>query len=461
MVVCPACGQENPEVARFCLACGFSIGEAIPPPRDERRIVTVIFVDLVGFTARAERLDPEEVRAVLAPYHDRVRREIESFGGVVEKFIGDAVMGVFGAPVAHGDDAERAVRAALVVRDIVGELAGGDLQIRIAVNTGEAVVSLGARPAFGESMVAGDVVNTAARLQAAAPVNGVVVGEETYLTTRNAIEYAQADPVIAKGKEQPVEAWLAVRAITAAGQRPVSNLSIVGRTFEIAILNALWERASAEQLPHLVSVFGPAGVGKTTLAAEFGRRAAEQGARVVQGRSLPYRESGTYGALAAQVMKLAGVYESDPAEVVAEKLHSSANGAARRNGSRPGRGQRAPRRARRRRGGRRGLRPRGALLLGPGVHRSGRPRAADDPHLRGRPLGRRQPARPDPRARNRSARAAAPVRDARAPGAARPAGRLGLRLDRLHGADARRARRAARPGADRPQTRERRSGGSR
>jgi class 3 adenylate cyclase len=324
MVVCPACGQENPEVARFCLACGFSIGETIPPPRDERRIVTVIFVDLVGFTARSERLDPEDVRAVLAPYHDRVRREIESFGGVVEKFIGDAVMGVFGAPVAHGDDAERAVRAALVLRDIVGELAGGDLQIRIAVNTGEAVVSLGARPAFGESMVAGDVVNTAARLQAAAPVNGVVVGDETYVTTRNAIEYAPADPVIATGKEHPVEAWLAVRAITAAGQRPVSNLSIVGRTFEIAILNALWERASAEQLPHLVSVFGPAGVGKTTLAAEFGRRAAEQGARVVQGRSLPYRESGTYGALAAQVMKLAGVYESDPAELVAAKLHSSA-----------------------------------------------------------------------------------------------------------------------------------------
>jgi class 3 adenylate cyclase len=324
MIVCPACGQENPDVARFCLACGFSIGEAIPPPRDERRIVTVIFVDLVGFTARAERLDPEDVRAVLAPYHDRVRREIESFGGVVEKFIGDAVMGVFGAPVAHGDDAERAVRAALVVRDIAGELAGGDLQIRIAVNTGEAVVSLGARPAFGESMVAGDVVNTAARLQAAAPVNGVVVGEETYLTTREAIEYAPAAPVIAKGKESPVEAWLAVRAITAAGQRPMSSLSIVGRTFEIAILNALWERAAAEQLPHLVSVFGPAGVGKTTLAAEFGRHAAEHGARVVQGRSLPYRESGTYGALAAQVMKLAGVYESDPAEVVAGKLHSSA-----------------------------------------------------------------------------------------------------------------------------------------
>src|ERR1700690_3007742 len=204
MVLCPACGQENPAGAHFCFSCGHAITTATLA-RDERRVVTVIFVDLVGFTARAEQLDPEEVRAVLAPYHDRVRREIESFGGVVEKFIGDAVMGVFGAPVAHGDDAERAVRAALVVRDIVGELAGGDLQIRIAVNTGEAVVSLGARPAFGESMVAGDVVNTAARLQAAAPVNGVVVGEETYRATRSAVEYAPTGPVVAKGKEHPVE----------------------------------------------------------------------------------------------------------------------------------------------------------------------------------------------------------------------------------------------------------------
>ena len=153
-----------------------------------------------------------------------MRREIESFGGVVEKFIGDAVMGVFGAPLAHGDDAERAVRAALVVRDIVGELAGGDLQIRIAVNTGEAVVSLGARPALGESMVAGDVVNTAARLQAAAPVNGVVVGEETYLTTKDAIEYESAEPVVAKGKEHPVRpGWRSERSPRPASARSRSR----------------------------------------------------------------------------------------------------------------------------------------------------------------------------------------------------------------------------------------------
>jgi len=321
MPLCHTCGQENPQVARFCLACGTSLAEA-SVPGDERRVVTVIFVDLVGFTARAERLDPEDVRAVLAPYHERVRREIESFGGTVEKFIGDAVMGIFGAPLAHGDDAERAVRAALVIRDSVGELAGGDLQLRIAVNTGDAVVSLGARPALGESMVAGDVVNTAARLQTAAPINGVAVGQETYIETRGVIEYQPTEPVVAKGKEHPIKAWVAVCALTEAGERPLSNSSIVGRTCETAILRALWERAGGERLPHLISIFGSAGIGKSTVAAEFVRTATENGARVASGRSLPYRESGTYGALATQVMELSAVFESDAAPVVAEKLRT-------------------------------------------------------------------------------------------------------------------------------------------
>ena len=321
MPVCPSCGQVNPEVARFCLACGTPLAAA-DPPGVERRIVTVIFVDLVGFTARAERLDPEEVQAVLAPYHDRVRREIESFGGVVEKFIGDAVMGLFGATFAHGDDAERAVRAALVVRDSVGELAGGDLQIRIAVNTGEAVVSRGARPELGESMVAGDVVNTTARLQAAAPVNGIVVGAETYRETRAMIEYQPTEAVVAKGKERPVEAWIAVRALTAAGDRPLSGATIVGRDSELSILRSFWERALNDNLPHLVSIFGPAGLGKSTLAVEFARIATESGARVVHGRSLPYRESGTYGSLASQLMQLCHVFYSDPAPMVADKLRA-------------------------------------------------------------------------------------------------------------------------------------------
>ena len=320
--VCAACEQENPAGARFCLACGAALATAVT--RDERRVVTVIFVDLVGFTARSERLDPEDVRAVLAPYHERVRREIESFGGVVEKFIGDAVMGVFGAPLAHGDDAERAVRAALVVRDSVGELGVGDLQIRIAVNTGEAVVSLGARPALGESMVAGDVVNTAARLQAAAPVNGIVVGADTYRATREAIEYEATEPVVAKGKAEPVEAWVAIRALTSAGERPLAEQALVGRARELALLAAVWERVRSDRVPHLVSLLGPAGVGKSTLGAAFTRQAEEEGATVVRGRSLPYRESGTYGALASQVMRLAGIFESDPEPVVVRKLAAAA-----------------------------------------------------------------------------------------------------------------------------------------
>src|SRR5213080_2783066 len=212
MPICATCGQANPDVARFCLACGAALGVDEAAPKEERRFISVLFVDLVGFTARAERLDPEDVRAILTPYHESVRREIESFGGVVEKFVGDAVMAVFGAPTAFGDDAERAMRAALSVRDTVRELNESDprldLQIRIAVNTGEALVALGARPAFGESMVAGDVVNTASRLQSAAPVNGILVGEETYASTREAISYEAMPPVEAKGKAAVVPAWV-------------------------------------------------------------------------------------------------------------------------------------------------------------------------------------------------------------------------------------------------------------
>src|SRR5947208_9224475 len=170
MTVCAGWGQENPPIAQFCLACGRPLAGGTPATREERRIVTVIFVDLVGFTSRAETLDPEDVRAILAPYHDRVRAEIESFGGVVEKFIGDAVVGVFGAPTAYGDDPERAVRAALSVRAALGT------QVRIAVNTGEALVTMGARPEMGEAMGAGDVINNDARLHATWPVCVCLVG---------------------------------------------------------------------------------------------------------------------------------------------------------------------------------------------------------------------------------------------------------------------------------------------
>src|SRR5205085_8145264 len=172
-------------------------------------------VDLVGFTARSDRADPEDVRAALRPYHALLKREIERFGGTVEKFIGDAVMAVFGAPLAHEDDAERAVLSALRITEAIQELnseEGLDLSVRAAVNTGEAVVSLAARPERGEGIVTGDVVNTASRLQGIAPVGGVAVGEVTYRTTRNVFDYQALEDARVKGKAEPLAVWLVVRA---------------------------------------------------------------------------------------------------------------------------------------------------------------------------------------------------------------------------------------------------------
>src|SRR5207302_60922 len=177
-------------------------------PREERKTVSVVFADLVGFTSRTERLDPEDVNALVSPYYLRLRAELERYGGTVEKFVGDAVMALFGAPVAHEDDTERAVRAALAIRDWLAEQ-GDDLQARIAVNTGEALVRLGASPSEGEGMAVGDVVNTASRLQQVAPVGGVVVGEVTYQATREDIAYEPLKPAALKGKGKPVSLWLA------------------------------------------------------------------------------------------------------------------------------------------------------------------------------------------------------------------------------------------------------------
>src|SRR5579862_1294701 len=169
--------------------------------RRERKVVTVLFADLAGFTARAETMDPEDVAAFLDPYHAHLKSELERFGGTVEKFIGDAVMAVFGAPFAHEDDAERAVRAAPAIR---GWAAEEDVELRIGINTGEALVSLDADPGEGQAMAAGDVVNTAARLQAAAPTGGVLVGARTHEATTRVIDYEPADPVAAKGKAELV-----------------------------------------------------------------------------------------------------------------------------------------------------------------------------------------------------------------------------------------------------------------
>ncbi len=324
MAICPSCGQENPPIARFCLACAQPLSERSQGLSEERKVVTVLFADLVGFTARAEQLDPEDVRAILTPYFARVRSEIEAFGGTVEKFIGDAVMAVFGAPVAHGDDPERAVRAALAMCTAVDELNQNDpeleLKVRIAVNTGEALVSLAASAAHGEGAVAGDVVNTASRLQEAAPVNGILVGEETYRATRSVIHYEDAEPVVAKGKQEPVRVWRAVAASAGPGERAAGRVPMLGRVSELAVLGRIWDRVVDEQRPQLVTLFGPAGIGKTRLASEFAELARAGDAHVIVGRSLPYGEVLPYGAFATQVKQVARIFDTDEAGVACNKL---------------------------------------------------------------------------------------------------------------------------------------------
>ena len=307
MPTCPNCGQGNPEGARFCNACGCALADA-GRPGEERRLVSVLFVDLVGFTPQAEKLDPEDVRAILTPYYERVRAELERFGGVVEKFVGDAVLGLFGAPTAYGDDAERAVRAGFGIRDWAEQ---EGLQIRVAVNTGEAIVELNARPELGQAMVAGDVVNTAARLQSAAPVGAVLVGEETYVSTRNVIEYRPAQPVLAKGKSAPVSAWVALRPTSAVGERPTTPVPMIGRERELCVLTEVWERVANEGRTHFATVFGPAGIGKSRIGLELAELVAARGGRVVRGRSTPYGASEPYSAFAQQIKQVAGIFDSD------------------------------------------------------------------------------------------------------------------------------------------------------
>src|SRR3954470_5979663 len=272
MVTCATCGCENAADARFCNSCGSALAATPELRREERKVVTVLFADLVGFTSRAERMDPEDVRSLLAPYWQHLRDELERYGGTVEKFIGDAVMALFGAPVAHEDDPERAVRAALAIRDWARE--EGDVQVRVAVTTGEALVLLGARPSEGEGMAAGDVVNTAARLQSAAPVNGILVGESTYRATRDVIDYEDREAVVAKGKSEPIPVWEPLQAKSRFGMdlEQRSLTPIVGRVRELDALFGAFDRARDGREPQLVTIVGVPGIGKSRLVAELFQR---------------------------------------------------------------------------------------------------------------------------------------------------------------------------------------------
>ena len=284
--LCPSCGQENPAGARFCMGCGAELDaaaaapavapEAVPPaeaPPEERRQATVLFADLSGYTAAAERMDPEAVKALVDRTLRRLGEEIERFGGSIDKFIGDNVMGVFGAPVAHEDDPERAVRAALAMQAAmeeanreIDERHGVAFSLRVGLNSGEVMAG-----AVGDRYtVMGDVVNVAARLQAAGRPGSVTVGEETHRATRDAVSYERLDPLELKGKEEPVPAWEANEVIAGPGRGTRrSETKLIGRTEESDLLVSLVERVEREQRPYLVTVIGQAGVGKSRLLREL------------------------------------------------------------------------------------------------------------------------------------------------------------------------------------------------
>jgi class 3 adenylate cyclase/tetratricopeptide (TPR) repeat protein len=327
VVVCPNCGEQNPERAKFCLHCGFRLvpeAEAAPTV-EERKVVSVVFCELLT-PAAAGSLDPEDRRALIEPWQALAAFEIERYGGTVGKFIGEVVMGVFGVPAAHEDDPERAVRAALAIRDGLPRVFedGSDLDVRIGVNTGDAIVTLGASgPTIGEE-VAGDAVNTASRLQTAAAAGTIAVGETTHEATRREFVYEELPPATVKGKSGPLRIFrpLSAHARPGVEVHDSTGTPFVGRDEEMGLLRAAYRRAVREPSVQLVTVAGEPGVGKTRLLDEFRSwiDARTELVRWRQGRCLPYGDGVSFWPLGEMVKGEAGILDSDPPATAAEKL---------------------------------------------------------------------------------------------------------------------------------------------
>ncbi|HYM83233.1 MAG TPA: adenylate/guanylate cyclase domain-containing protein, partial [Candidatus Dormibacteraeota bacterium] len=331
--MCPSCGAAVESGEKFCGSCGTrlapaaaaalastaaSSGEAGPPAarasatQSELRLVSVLFADLVGFTTLAEGRKAEETRELLGRYFDLAREVIERHGGVVEKFIGDAVMAVWGTPVTREDDAERCVRAGLDLVDVVREL-GPDIEARAGAMTGEAAVTLGA---IGQGMVAGDLVNTASRLQSVAVAGTVLVSEATRRAAERAIAFEAAGPQALKGKTTPVPAWRAVRVVGRIGGRDRADglqAPFVGRDDELRLLKELFHATTREGRARLVSVYGPAGIGKTRLGREFLNYVDGLAEDVWwhEGRSPAYGDGISFWALGEMVRRRCGLMETD------------------------------------------------------------------------------------------------------------------------------------------------------
>jgi len=315
---CPRCGEDNPPHARFCLACGTALTET--PAREVRKTVTVVFVDIAGSTGMGERLDPESLRRVMTRYFDEMRAVVERHGGTVEKFIGDAVMAVFGVPVLHEDDALRAVRAAAEMGEAVAVLNEEldrrwniRLTIRTGVNTGEVVAG---DPSAGESLVVGDAVNVAARLEQSASPGEILIGAATQRLARDAIRVEPVESLPVRGRDEPVDAYRLIDVVPGAPpfQRRMDS-PLVGRRRELTLLEEAFQRARETRSCHLFTILGVAGVGKSRLAAEL-LSACSSMSNVLTGRCLPYGEGITYWPVIEVMRHAAGLSDADdPAEV--------------------------------------------------------------------------------------------------------------------------------------------------
>jgi class 3 adenylate cyclase len=323
---CPRCGTDNPEVARFCQACGETLGPRGQGSGEVRKTVTVLFLDVVGSTELGERLDPESARHVMSRLFEVVRPMLERHGGTVEKFIGDAVMAVFGVPSVHEDDALRACKAALEIQEEIGRLNkelerdwGMSISTRTGVNTGEVIAG---DPSSGQTFVTGDPVNTAARLEQSAPPGTVLIGEPTYRLLTGVVDANPVEPVAAKGKGEAVTAYRLISVLPGVPVRTRRlDSPMVGRERQLDVLTDAYERSVAESRCVLATVIGMPGMGKSRLVHEFVASASNR-ATVLRGRCLPYGEGITFWPVANVVHEAARITEGDSPEEASSRIEA-------------------------------------------------------------------------------------------------------------------------------------------
>jgi class 3 adenylate cyclase len=320
--VCSKCGRQSPDDFQFCPSCATPL-TPLAPPHEVRKVVTVIFCDVTGSTSLGEKLDPESIRKVMSRYFQEMKAVFELHGGTVEKFIGDAVMAVFGIPQLHEDDALRAVRAASEMRVALEALnkelerdLGTTLSVRIGVNTGEVIAG---DPSAGQALVTGDAVNTTARLEQAAEPGEILIDQDTFQLVRDAVSAQPVDPLALKGKEGTVSAFRLLQAMPGmAGRARRMHSPMVGRGRELALLRHAFDRAESDRACQLSTILAPPGVGKSRLVEEFLNQI--EGGAVLRGRCLPYGEGITFFPVIETVKQAAGLADFDAPDVVEEKV---------------------------------------------------------------------------------------------------------------------------------------------